>query len=194
MGPVLPAGEVLAQPVDLRRAWVLDVTPHQPIEVCVTDTRRAAHHGPIRGREPLDDLLGVHIAQYTYLSDDCKPHMYTGLVQNAWMVEKQARQTLARNVADRMHRDPNLDTQEKLAARAKVAQPHISRILRGRSAATIDVLAGLARAFGCQPWELLVDTELTRQAALQRMIVGSPAPDSRVAAALGPPPKRKARA
>jgi transcriptional regulator with XRE-family HTH domain len=111
------------------------------------------------------------------------------------MVEKQARQTLARNVADRMHRDPNLDTQKKLAARAKVAQPHISRILRGTSAATIDVIAGIARAFGCQPWELLVDTELTRQAALQRMIVGSPAPDSRVAAALGTPPKpRPARA
>lgn len=121
--------------------------------------------------------------------------MYTPTADNAVMGEKEVRQTLARNVADRMYRSPDLDTQKKLSLRSGVAQPHISRILRGASGATIDRVARLARAFRCQPWELLVDTELTRQAALKAMIVGPAAPDERVAAALGPAPApRKASA
>jgi transcriptional regulator with XRE-family HTH domain len=117
--------------------------------------------------------------------------MYNAAGDNRWMGEKEARQVLARNVRDRMGRDANLDTQPKLSAKSKVAQPHISRILRGTSGATIDAIAKLAGAFGCQPWELLVDTELTREAALRRMILGAPAADERVAAALPMPPKRQ---
>lgn len=107
------------------------------------------------------------------------------------MAEASARQTLARNIRDRMGRMPDLDTQDKLSAKSGVAQPHISRILRCTSGASIDRIAKLARALGCQPWELLVDTELTRQAALERMIMGNPASDAKVAAALGTPPRRK---
>ncbi len=90
-----------------------------------------------------------------------------------------------------MHRDPSLDTQKKLSDRSRVAQPHISRILRSTSGATIDALAALARAFGCQPWELLVDTELTRQAALRQMIMGATATDARVAEVTPKPPRAK---
>jgi transcriptional regulator with XRE-family HTH domain len=119
-------------------------------------------------------------SQYTYASEDCKPHMYIAPSDNDGMTKKEMRQVLARNVADRMHRDPNLDTQKKLGAKAKIAQPHISRILRGTSAATIDAVAALAAAFSCQPWELLADTELTRRAAIEKMI-GSPVPEAQPA-------------
>jgi len=101
------------------------------------------------------------------------------------------RQILARNIADAMHRMPGLDTQLGLAAKAKIGQSHLSRILRGESAATIDRVAKIAKALGMQPWELLVDTELTRRAALERMIVGATAPNERVAKALGKPVNRK---
>lgn len=107
------------------------------------------------------------------------------------MGEKEARQVLARNIADRMQRTDALDTQKKLSMKSGVAQPHISRILRGTTGATIDRIALIARALGCEPWELLVDTELTRQAALRKMIMGSPVPDSVVEAALGPLPHSK---
>src|SRR5688572_1278536 len=110
------------------------------------------------------------------------------------MGERQIRQTLARNLADAMYRNPDLDTQAKLSKKSKVAQPHISRILRCTSGATIDALANLARALGMQPWELLVDTQLTRRAALEKMILGETVPDDRVAQALGPLPKVEKRA
>lgn len=181
---------MIPQLVNLGCAGVFDVTPHQTTQVRVTNSGSAAHHRTVTGGETGDHLLSIHNAQYTYPSEENKPHMSIAARDNALMVEKELRQTLARNVADRMHRDANLDTQQKLSGRSKIAQPHISRILRGTSAPTIDALARLARAFGCQPWELLVDTELTRQAALRQMILGTPAADSRVAAAIGPPPGR----
>jgi hypothetical protein len=185
--------EVFTEPVDLGRSRVFDVTPHEPIQVRVPNSSLAANDSPIRDREPLDDLLGVHTSQYTYPSRICKTHMYIPQGQYGGMTKNPIRQTLARNVADRMHRNPAFDTQAKLSARSGVAQPHISRILRGTSAATVDRVARLASAFACQPWELLVDTELTRQAALQRMILGETAPDARVSAALPPPPTEQPR-
>jgi hypothetical protein len=191
--PIAALLKVGAEFVDLRRAGVLDVTPHQPIEVGVPDPSLATDDGAIARGESLDDLLRIHDAQYTYPSANYKTHMYIVSAQNLLMVERQVRQTLARNVADRMHRDPALDTQKKLSGKSGVAQPHISRILRCTTGATIDAVGGLARAFGCQPWELLVDTELTRQAALKRMIIGTAAPDERVAEMLGVAPKAPRR-
>jgi DNA-binding Xre family transcriptional regulator len=119
--------------------------------------------------------------------------MYRGAGDNHRVGKNQIRQLLARNVFDRMQRDPNLDTQKKLSSKSGIAQPHISRILRATSAVTIDGLSQLANAFNCQPWELLVDTELTRKAALERMILGPPASNSRVAATFGSPRKRPRR-
>src|SRR5688572_19364903 len=165
------------------------MTPHQPVKVGVPDAGRATDRRPIARSKPLDDLLRIHQSQYTYPSLKCKPHMYIARGDNGAVGELQLRQILARNVADRMHRDHNLDTQAKLSAKSRVAQPHISRLLRCTTGITIDALAQLARAFGCQPWELLVDSHLTRRAALERMILGDPAPDSRVEAAFSTPSK-----
>jgi transcriptional regulator with XRE-family HTH domain len=167
--------KVIAQPLNLARAGIFDDSPHKTIEISAIDPGRAANRSPVTGSEPLYDLMGVHVAQYTYPSFESKTHMYTGGADNGGMGEIEARQILARNIASRMDRDHNLDTQPKLSAKSHVAQPHISRILRGTSGATIDAIAKIARAFNCQPWELLVDSEQTRRAALERMLVrGSP--------------------
>lgn len=71
-----------------------------------------------------------------------------------------------------MEATPGADTQLTLAKRAGVGQSHISRILRQESAATIDVIASLAEALNIQPWELLADSDATRQAALEKMLGG----------------------
>ena len=66
------------------------------------------------------------------------------------------------------------DTQAGVAKRAGVAQSHVSRLLRCEAAATTDLIAALSRALDVQPWELLADAEATRQAALEKMILGLP--------------------
>jgi transcriptional regulator with XRE-family HTH domain len=83
----------------------------------------------------------------------------------------QLPQLLAVNVLRAMERDPSIDTQQKLAARSGLSQQHVSRILRAEVSAGLEVIGALAKALRCQPWELLVDEEATRQAALERMIV-----------------------
>jgi transcriptional regulator with XRE-family HTH domain len=82
------------------------------------------------------------------------------------------RQILAKNLERAMEAAPGADRQLTLAKRAGVGQSHISRILRQESAATIDVIAALAEALNIQPWELLADSDSTRQAALEKMLGG----------------------
>lgn len=163
--------------------------PHQPVKVSAVDPGLSADCRAVANSKPLDDLLRVHNAQYTYPSREIKPHMYTVPSHNGGMGEDEIRQLLARNIRDRMQRTPALDTQKKLSIKSGVAQPHISRILRRTSAATIDALGAIAGALGCQPWELLVDSHLTRRAALERMILGDAVPDEQVAKVLPIPPK-----
>ena len=81
------------------------------------------------------------------------------------------------------------DTQAKLSKRARVAQSHVSRILRCESAATVDMLEAIASALGCMAWELLADDEGARKEALARMLLGTPVPDSAVSRSLPPLPK-----
>lgn len=66
--------------------------------------------------------------------------------------------------------ESGLDTQPVLAKKAGVGQSHVSRILNMRQSVGLDVVAAVAGAFGCQPWELLVDSELTRREAIERML------------------------
>jgi transcriptional regulator with XRE-family HTH domain len=96
------------------------------------------------------------------------------------------REILARNLKNQM--EVRGLTQKELEAKSGVAQSHISRILRRDAGATIDRVAEIAGALGCQPWELLANTEATRRAALERMITGPAVSDERVEDALPLPP------
>lgn len=71
-----------------------------------------------------------------------------------------------------MRADPAIGTQPLLAERSGISQAHVSRLLNRHAAATVDVLDALARACRCQPWELLVDDEATREQALRRILGG----------------------
>lgn len=103
------------------------------------------------------------------------------------------RRVLANNLEKRMAISATCDTQAKLAKRAGVGQSHISRILRGESAATIDMLWAISRALGCMAWELLADDEGARREALARMLVGPAASDLRVGSAIPKPPSHRSK-
>jgi transcriptional regulator with XRE-family HTH domain len=51
---------------------------------------------------------------------------------------------------------PHLNSQPKVAARSGLGQTSIGRILRKEAGATVDSLDLIARAFGIEPWHLLV--------------------------------------
>lgn len=58
-----------------------------------------------------------------------------------------------------MDRSADLQSQPRVAARSGIGQSHIGRILRSESAATVDVIEALARAFQVSPGDLLVPPE-----------------------------------
>jgi plasmid maintenance system antidote protein VapI len=131
---------------------------------------------PQRGlsRSVVGGFLQDSFLNYPDVAEKCKPHMARSIHQNDGMKKAVLRQILARNLQAAMETSPGVDTQMTLAKRAGIGQSHISRILRGESAATIDVIAALAEALNIQPWELLANDEATRQAALEKMLGGSP--------------------
>jgi transcriptional regulator with XRE-family HTH domain len=110
------------------------------------------------------------------------PHAAIAIPQNSGMENMQLRQVLAANLRRAMER-PGMDTQMAVAKKAGIGQSHLSRLLRCEASATTDLIAALARALGIQPWELLADTEATREAALRKML-GEPAEPA--------PPKERA--
>ena len=77
------------------------------------------------------------------------------------MEKTPARQVLAHNLRSLMKRTPDLDTQEKLAKRAGVAQTSVSQILRPDNTAAkspkLDQVEKIAFAFGLATWQLLLD-------------------------------------
>lgn len=87
------------------------------------------------------------------------------------MKKEALRQALAKNVAERM-RAAGIATQPELAKKANIAQSHASRILGGKQSIGLDVIAAVAGALKCEPWELLVDSDATRRAAIERMLGG----------------------
>lgn len=103
------------------------------------------------------------------------------------------RQTLAANITAELERSRILDSANSLAKRAGISQSHLSKVLRCDAALTTDKLAAIADALGCQPWELLANTEATRKAALERMLGGPvrPVSDQRVEESF-PPVKKTA--
>ena len=70
----------------------------------------------------------------------------------------------------------DMQSQNALASRAKVAQSHVGRIRRQESAATVDMLDAIAGALGIQAWELLVDSDEMREEAIRRLLA-TPKPD-----------------
>lgn len=70
--------------------------------------------------------------------------------------QRSSRQILAENLAKLMSSRPELDSQPKVAARSGLGQTSISRLLRQDASATTDSLDQIARAFGMEPWQLLV--------------------------------------
>lgn len=86
------------------------------------------------------------------------------------MTKDELLQVFAKNLERAMRVSDGLDNQTALAKRSGIAQTHISRLLRARSAATLDTIAALSEALGMQPWELLVDEQATRKAIIERMI------------------------
>ena len=69
--------------------------------------------------------------------------------------------------------------QEQIEASSGIGQSSVSRILKGQTAVNLDTIEALARGLGIQAWELLVDDEETREAALRRILGG--AKDSKAA-------------
>lgn len=109
---------------------------------------------------------------------------------NEPMNKATLRQILAANVARRMEA-AGITTQPALAKKANIAQSHVSRILAGNQSIGLDVIAAVAEAVGCEPWELLTDAEATRQAAMQKLLWGDRVSDARAAETLPRPPKSR---
>lgn len=78
-------------------------------------------------------------------------------------------QILAENVARYMEQKPDVDSGPKLR-RYGITDGTLNRIRKQSHFVGIDKLERLARAFGCEPWELLVDGEQTREAIVRRFL------------------------
>ncbi|MFM0432362.1 helix-turn-helix transcriptional regulator [Paraburkholderia aspalathi] len=72
-------------------------------------------------------------------------------------VSPAIRKHVAANLKRWMASDPNLDTQVKVATASKVAQTTVSRILKGETPATADILDAIAKAFRRDPGDLLTN-------------------------------------
>jgi transcriptional regulator with XRE-family HTH domain len=101
------------------------------------------------------------------------------------MKKVDIRQVFAGNLRARMKQSGM--TQTALATRSGVSQAHISDILRGTTKVTLDLVADLAHALRCEAWELLVDSETTRQ-NVYSMVLGIDKPQPLIAE---PEPPRK---
>lgn len=115
----------------------------------------------------------------------------TGFHDNGAMKKPSSRQILAENLARAMARSVDLQNNLALAKRAKVGNSHIGRILKQESAATVDMLDAIADALGLQTWELLTNSEATREAAMKKIMFGTAVPDEQVERHLPLPPRSK---
>lgn len=90
------------------------------------------------------------------------------------MTSAEIRRVLARNVELYANKRGWVGRgwQAELSKASGIANSHITRLMDGTSAYTVDRLTDLAKALGVQPWELLVDSEETRKAALEKILGG----------------------
>lgn len=89
---------------------------------------------------------------------------------NGRVTDSELRQALATNVRRRMNADEALNSQPKLAGKAGISKSTVGYVLGAENDATIGTVAALARAFGCEPWELLVADDQTRETAWRRIM------------------------
>lgn len=68
----------------------------------------------------------------------------------------EPRAVLAKNLAALRKAHPDLSGQRKLAKKAGIGEGSVWRAAKGGVGVSIDTLRALARAFGLQPWQLLV--------------------------------------
>jgi transcriptional regulator with XRE-family HTH domain len=95
---------------------------------------------------------------------DFYPYRDLPLSDHLWMENTDSpddeispqRRVFGENIKRLMESRPSLDSNPKLGARANIGIATISRIINGQSAATLDTVASLAKAFGVEPWQLLV--------------------------------------
>jgi transcriptional regulator with XRE-family HTH domain len=71
-------------------------------------------------------------------------------------MDRTALETLAANLRALMGAREELRTQARVGAKAGMDQRTVGRILNREHAPTLPQLDGLARAFGLEPWQLLV--------------------------------------
>ncbi|WP_071739013.1 helix-turn-helix domain-containing protein [Burkholderia ubonensis] len=84
-----------------------------------------------------------------------------------WSMKRpDIRQILAKRLHELMEATPHLDTQVKVAARAKIAQSTVGRILRAEVYAQLAQVESLAEAFRVSPASLLADDTKTVSDAL----------------------------
>src|SRR4051812_29485243 len=88
-------------------------------------------------------------------------HMVKAIGNNCVVPKIPSSQILAANLDQIIGRGKTFESNNELAAKAKVAQSHIGRMRRQESAATVDMLDALADAIGVEPWVLLTDSEVT---------------------------------
>lgn len=91
--------------------------------------------------------------------------------QNAYVPNQTIRGTLADNIRARLA-GAGLDNPTALARKAKVDPSYVAKLMRTQFSCSVDVLEKIADALECQPWELLVDSEATREAAYKKILKG----------------------
>lgn len=79
--------------------------------------------------------------------------------------------------------------QQSLAPKAGMSVGHLSEVRRGLVTPTLTLLNDLAFALGLEAWELLADTETTRQNALAKLLWQGGVPNEKVEQHLPPAPK-----
>lgn len=119
------------------------------------------------------------------------PHNVSAFAQNSGVDE------IHRIFVDNIRRlieSSGLGSQKALAIKAQMSGGFLSEILRGETSPSLKTVDKMAEALGVQPWELLADSEATRRAAIERMVLGPRLPDDRAAEHLPPAPKKEAAA
>lgn len=96
-------------------------------------------------------------------------HIPTLVAQNAYVHPRTIRDTLIDNLRARLV-GAGFESPTALARKARVDPSYMSKLMRGQFSCTVDVLAKFAAALDCQPWELLVDSDATREAAYKKIL------------------------
>lgn len=119
------------------------------------------------------------------------PLMVTSYSQTDGMKRTSA-QILADNLNRLMQAHPQLDNNVAVARAAGTTHSHIRRIRRQESMATIEMLDRIARAFGLEPFQLLMDGEEMRRISDMLKSWGSAIPDEKMSRHPPPAPAKEA--